>query len=137
MPNYLFLKVNSRPKEYSERFYHMNEAPSIGAVIKDENGVRWRRVATKPQASFDTKVDPYSSKDFVKATNKPGTLGDLWDRAAESSQKRADKDGIDPIQEKFYDDYSKRRKGKKHPDQVRREKAKELKKQGITIEWGD
>ena len=137
MPNYVFVRVDN-PKQSTERFYHMGEAPSIGATLKDENGVEWRRVAVKPQASFDTQADPYSGADFVKATNKKGTIGDLWDRSKEMSLKRRDKEGgRDPVQQKFYDDYAKRRKGKRHPQELKEEGSRRLKQKGISIEWGE
>lgn len=94
----------------------------------------WKRVWTKPQMGVDTvRIDPYSTSDFVKATNKKGTMGDLWDRSAELSKKREEKEGLDPIKEKFFEDYAKKRKGKKHPDQQRRESEATLKKKGIKI----
>lgn len=137
MPNYAFAREDN-PKVTSERFYHMDNAPSIGSIITDEDGVKWKRLAVKPQASFDTKVDPYSGADFVKATNKKGTIGDLWDRSAELGAKRKDKEGgRDPVQQKFYDDYAKRRKGKRHPQELKEEGARRLKQKGITVEWGD
>ncbi len=138
MPTYLFARED-RPDKTSTRFYHMNEVPSIGSLITDEDGVVWRRVATKPQASFDTKADPYSAKDYVKATAKRGTIGDLHDRAAEAAAKRADKEGKegDPVQNAFYENYSKRRKGKKHPQQAREEAAKSLKDRGIRVDFGE
>ena len=117
----------------------MGGAPSIGAVISDANGVKWKRVAVNPQASFDTKMDPYSAKSFAKVTNKKGIIGDLWDRSADARLAREAKEGEgnDPIQKQFFSDYSKRRKGRKHPDQVRGEQTRALKKQGIKIDWGE
>ena len=82
--------------------------------IYEVDGVVHNRVYTIPQASIDTKIDPYSSKDFrekVKAQN----VGDIWDRSKELSEIRKDKDGRDPVQEKYFKDYAKKRKGKKHP----------------------
>jgi hypothetical protein len=42
-------------------------------------------------------------------------MGDLWDRSAELSAKRKDKMGKDPVKEKYFENWSKKRKGKKHP----------------------
>jgi Ni/Co efflux regulator RcnB len=137
MPNYVFAQEGN-PKKVTERFYHMDEAPSIGSLITDPDGTQWRRLAVKPQASFDTHADPYSGADFVKATNKKGTIGDMWDRSAEMGAKRRDKEGgRDPVQQKFYDDYAKRRRGKRHPQELREEGSRRLKQKGITIHWGD
>ena len=137
MPNYAFVSV-SNPKVVTERFYHMDDAPSIGSLITDENGSQWRRLAVNPQASFDTQCDPHSAADFVKATNKRGCVGDLWDRSKEMSLKRADKEGgIDPVKQKFYDRYARKRKGKRHPQEIREAGTRHLKSKGISIEWGD
>lgn len=138
MPNYVFCRED-KPNIVKEEFYHMGEAPPIGAIIEDRDGHKWRRIATKPQAAIDTKTDPYSAKDFVKATNKPGTLGDLYDRAAEASARREDKEGVgcDPIQQKFFDNYAKRRKGNRHPEERRRKALKDLKAKGISVDYGE
>ncbi len=131
MPNYLFQNGN----QIHEVFFHMNDAKVYNGPNGDQPN-QWKRVWTKPQASIDTKVDPYSSKDFVKATNKKGTVGDLWDRSKELSQVRADKDGLDPVRQQYFKNFSKRRHGKKHPEQQRQDSVVELKKAGITVDWG-
>jgi hypothetical protein len=70
----------------------------------------------------------------VKVTNKPGTIGDLWDRSAELSAKRADKNGgIDPVKEQYFKDYSEKRNGQKHQEQIKQEANQKLKNAGITI----
>ncbi len=134
MPEYFF--ENLKTKEIHSEIFHMNESKDYrGPKGKDKKGI-WRRVWTKPQMGVDTvKIDPHSSKDFVKATNKTnGNIGDLWDRSEELSKKRADKEGgRDPIKEKFYENYEKKRKGRKHPDVQRREVVNNLAKKGIRI----
>ncbi len=132
MPIYLF--KNESTGEVHEVVYHMNDDKNYrGPKNTDKEGV-WKRVWIKPQMGVDmVRVDPYSSSDFVKATNKKGTVGDLWDRSAELSAKRAEKEGLDPVKEKFFQDYSAKRHGKKHPEQQRRERDAALKKKGITI----
>lgn len=138
MPIYLF--ENTTTHEVHEVVYHMNETKDYrGPDGKGEPGV-WRRVWVNPQASFDTKVDPFSAKDFVKATanKKGGTMGELWDRAGDLSAARADKVGKDPVKAKYYDQFSKKRRGKQHPQQRREESVEKLKKVGITVhDWGD
>lgn len=138
MPDYAFVNA-SNPKQTSLRFYHMSDVPSVGTTITDpETGVQWRRVFTNPQMGVDTvAIDPFSAKDYVRATGKKGRIGDLWDRSAEMSAKRAEKEGLDPVKEGFYRDYSKKRKGKKHPQQVREEGARRLKAKGISIDFGE
>ena len=50
-----------------------------------------------------------------------GTLGDMMDRSAEMSQKRADEcGGVDPVKESYYKDYAKKRKGTPHPDKLKK-----------------
>ena len=136
MPNYAFVSV-SNPKVVTERFYHMDSAPSIGSTITDKDGSQWRRLAVNPQASFDTQCDPYSASDFVKATNKRDNVGALWDRSAEMSAKRTEKDGKDEVKQQFYDGYARRRRGKRHPQEIREAGTRHLKSKGISIEWGD
>jgi len=137
MPEYLFTNVNN-PKQTCFRFYSMKDAPSVGTVIEDpDTGVKWKRAFTKPQMGVDTvNIDPFSGKDFVKATNKRDSLGALWERSAEMGDRRAAKEGgIDPIKESFYREYSKKRKGKKHPQQAREEAIRKLKTKGVRVEW--
>jgi hypothetical protein len=62
---------------------------------------------------MDTKIDPYSQKQYLDKTRKRGTIGDLWDRAGELSQIRADKDGEDFVKKKFEENGDKLRGGKK------------------------
>lgn len=100
----------------------MNEDHSF--YIKD--GIRYNRIFTIPNSSIDVKYDPYSAADFNKVTggNKKGTIGDLFDRSREFSEKRAGNSGQDSIKEQFYKDYAKERNGKEHPD-VKKRKLKE------------
>lgn len=137
MPEYLFVN-DSKPSETSLRVYHMNEAPSVGTTIVDlDTGIKWKRVFTKPQAAIDTQCDPHSVSDFVKVTNRKDTIGSLWDRSAEMSERRAAKDGKDFVKEGFYDNYAKKRKGRQHPQRMREEGARRLKAKGITVDFGD
>lgn len=89
--------------------------------IYEEDGVVWQRRWTPPQIATDTKLDPYSQKQFIEKTRKSGTVGDLWDRSAEMSQIRADKDGKDFVKEKFDAEQAKIRGGKE-----RKKKFKDL-----------
>ncbi len=134
MPQYAFTREDN-PSVSIELFYHMNDAPSVGKVVTVE-GVKWRRVFTLPQASIDTRVDPYSAKDFAKATNKRGSMGDLWDRSKEMSLKRADKEGTDTVRESYFDNYSKRRRGTVHPERKRAQTVANLAKKGIKVDYG-
>ncbi len=135
MPLYVFVRVDD-PSVTQDFVYSMKTAPSVGKIVTVD-GVKWRRIFTKPQASFDTKCDPYSAKDFSKATNKRGSVGDLWDRSKEMSVKRAEKEGgTDPVRQRYFQEFSKRRKGGKHPEQQREDSKKALAKKGIKVDWG-
>ena len=85
----------------------------------DENGLKWKRVFQVPMASSDSQIDANDPKAFVEATrNKKGTVGDMMDMSRELSEKRASKHGgTDPVKDKFFKEYSEKRKGAKHPDQ--------------------
>jgi len=110
MPAYDF--QNPKTLEIKEVILGMNDEK----VYIDEDGLEWVRLFTAPNPSFDTLVDPYSSKDFLASTaNKKETYGDLLDRSKELSEKRKDKDGRDPVQSKWFKNWSKERGGKKHP----------------------
>lgn len=108
MPYYIFRNPNTN--EFREVFQSMKDEHTFSS-----EGVQWERQFTLPQASMDTKVDIYSPKEFVdKSRNKKGTVGDLWDASAEMSSKREAKNGKDDFKAKYYEDYSKKRRGKKH-----------------------
>lgn len=85
--------------------------------VYSEDGIEFNRIFTIPNPSFDTKINPFSSKEFSsKMGRKKGKLDDMYREAEELSQIRKDKAGKDPIQEKYYSDWSKKRRGKKHPN---------------------
>ena len=117
MPIYIYKSPNG--EEYKEVVQTMAE----DHVYFDSEGLKWKRVFTVPNASIYTSVDPYSSREFVeKTSNKKGTYGDMMDYSQELSHTRAEKNGgIDPVKEKYYKDYSKKRNGAKHFDQMKTE----------------
>ena len=87
-----------------------------------KNGVEWQRVFSAPQIGIQTKIDPFSKRQFVEKTGQSrGSVGDVLDRSAELSQKRKDQTGgIDPLQEKHFSDYARIRHGKRHPSDPKR-----------------
>ena len=91
-------------------------------VYTDDKGVQWKRVFQVPNAAIDSQIDHNSSTAFVDATrNKKGTYGDLLDKSRELSDKRAqERGGTDPLKEKVFKDYSAKRKGAKHPEQMKK-----------------
>lgn len=99
----------------------MKDAPKVSTVVEID-GERWKRVFTIPQASIDTKIDPFSKTQFREKTgNKKGTLGDAWAASAELSEKRAAKNGgVDKVKEKFLSDYKKERRGTSHTHEMAR-----------------
>tara|TARA_R110002020_G_scaffold475906_2_gene714468 strand:+ start:1970 stop:2314 length:345 start_codon:yes stop_codon:yes gene_type:complete len=95
------------------------EQVSVWQSVHEEHvyeieGTEYSRVYTVPQASIDTHIDPYSQKEFREKT-KVENVGDMWDRSKELSEIRAAKEGKDPVKEKYFKDYAKKTKGKKHP----------------------
>ena len=56
------------------------------------DGFELQRIYVNPGVGTDTKLDPFSSKDFIRATGKTkDNIGSLFDRAKEMSLKREDK----------------------------------------------
>lgn len=135
MPLYPF--VNTKTGQTEDVLLGMNDPKVYLGPDGTDDPTLWKRVYTLPQASFDTKVDPHSAKDFVKVTNKRGVVGDLFDRSAELSAKRAEKEGTDPIKSKFYKRFSKKHGGKQHPQQRKEEVQKKLEGIGIKVDYGD
>lgn len=125
MPVYIY--HNTETDEYAEIVQTMNEKHEYFG--EDGTETTWKRVFTIPQASIDAGLDPFSSRAFEESTKaKKGTLGDLLDRSAELSAKRAEiAGGTDPIKQKYYDDYSKKRNGAKHIDSLKNYESKNVK----------
>lgn len=111
MPIYIY--QNPETNETIEVLQSMTEEH----VYVDEKGLEWKRVFVPSQLTTESSIDPWSEKQFVEKTrNSKGNYGDLLDRSAELSSKRADQNGgVDPIKQKYFKDYSKKRGGAKHP----------------------
>jgi len=108
MPLYVFQHPESG--EVVEVVLGMND----DKFYMDEKGTEWNRVFLAPNANIDADIDPFSSKGFVDKTNTKGSMGDLLERSKEMSDKRKDKLGYDPVQQKYFKEYSKKRRGMKH-----------------------
>lgn len=133
-------KKGRKPKQF-EYIQSMKDAP---LTKHPKTGEPVRRVLTGGlgfRMSGD-KIDPFSQKQFRERTDKKGdTLGALWDRSKEWSQMRAEKSGgEDPIEQKYFADYRKRKRGTPHTVELAKnqKKAKEhldkgLEKLGMTI----
>lgn len=105
-------------EEYTEAYFGMNDEKKY----IDEEGTEWKRVYLSSQLSVDAKVDPWDNADFVNKTgNKKGTVGDMLNLSSELSEQRAkESGGVDPLKQKYYDNYSKQRGGAKHVDQMKK-----------------
>lgn len=129
----IYLYQNPKTNEVVEIFQHMNDIHEY-----EKDGIKYKRVWINPQVSIDSlATDPFSSKDFNRITNKKDTIGSLFDRSAELSEKRKEKEGIDKFKEGFYQDYSKKHKGQSHPEQKREKSKKKLDEMGINVNWGE
>lgn len=129
MPLYIYL--NSETQEYVEIFQKMSDVHEYFGENGDET--TWKRVFTIPTASFDSKIDPFKASEFARKTgSKKGTYGDLLDKSAELSQQRADiAGGVDPVKAKYFEDYSKARRGGKHP----LDKKSSFENKNVTIDF--
>ena len=116
MPIYIF--SNPETKELKEVFFHMDDEKKY----IDEQGLEWDRELSSPQLNTQGSIDPWSNNDFVnKTADMKGTVGDLLDKSSELSNQRAQENGgVDPLKKKYYENYSKERKGAKHLDQVKK-----------------
>lgn len=111
----IYLYKNPESGEIIEVVQSMNDVHEY-----EENGVAFERVWTVPQAVIGMKVDPYSKRQFLEKTDKPGNVGDLWDRSEELSHMRAEKNGgVDPVKKAEDEKWSKERGGKKLPKKMK------------------
>lgn len=110
MPTYLY--QNPKTQEIKEVVQGIND---VHEYI--ENDIKWDRIFTVPHAAIDTQIDPFNHNDFVnKTSNKKGTIGNLMDESKALSEKREQATGtVDPVKKKYFQEYSKKRKNKKHP----------------------
>lgn len=106
----IYIFENIKTGETKEVFQNMLDEHTYS-----ENGVKWNRVFFVPQASIDARWDIDSPQDFSnKVASKRGKIGDVWDRSKELSEKRASRDGVDPVKEKYKQEWSKKRNGRKY-----------------------
>jgi len=109
MPIYLYQHPES--KETIEVFQGMNDTHEY----IDADDLKWNRVFTSPNAFVDLESDPFNNTQFIEKTANAGTMGEMWDRSAEMSSKRADaNNGVDPLKKDYYKKYSEDRAGAKH-----------------------
>ena len=130
MPIYIYKHPES--EQYEEVFQGMNDKH----VYFDSDGLEWKRVFTIPNASIDSRIDPNSSKEFIEKTaNKKGSFGDVMDFSKELSQMRSESNGgVDPVKEKYFSDYAKKRNGAKHFDEV---KSKGYESKNVKVDYDE
>lgn len=111
MPIYVY----QNPK--NKKIIEINQSVHDSHEYIDKSGLKWNRIFTSPQLNTDgTLKSDCSEKEFSEYTkNKKGTIGDLWDRSRELSEKRKKIYGKDPVKDNFLKDWSSKRKGKKKP----------------------
>lgn len=126
----IYVFKHPKKEQYREIVQRINEKHEY----IDSQGVAWERVFTAPQVTVDSNFDPFSEAGFAEKTGKKkGTMGDLLDRSRELSDKRAQLNGgVDPVKEKTFEDYSKKRRGLKHPNDPKR--YDKLNKMGVKID---
>ncbi len=128
MPQYQFL--NEETGEVVEVFQKMNEPH-----IYEKDGTKYLRLFASSQLSENTRINPYDSQDFIKKTrNKVGNLGQIMDESAALSKIREDREGVDPVKQKYYENYAKERRGQEHKDVVTKRIREKAAKVGITVE---
>jgi hypothetical protein len=117
MPLYIYKKESTG--EYREILQGMNDIHEYFGEGGEEEG--WKRVFLAPNTNIDTQINPHSEKEFRERTaSKKGTVGDMLDYSKEMSLKRAESNGgVDPVKEKYFNDYSKKRNGAKHFEQLK------------------
>ena len=118
MPEYLY----QHPETY--------EVKSVFQKVNDEHvyvvdNIKWNRIFTSPQLNTVGTIDPFNKNQFIdKTANTKGNYGDLLDRSRELSEQRKEQRGHDSVLNKYFDDYSKDRKGSRHPNDTRGTKKK-------------
>lgn len=95
--------------------------PSDAYHAQKKNGKTFKRVYETPRISIDSRVG-VSRSEFERATtNKKGlTVGQMEELSKEMSERRAEKEGVDIVKEKYYETYEKDT-GTKHQSVVKRQ----------------
>lgn len=120
MPSYEF--ENLKTQEIQDFYFSLDNYPKLGE-IREIEGQQWKRIMSiAPYGSVDGKsTDPFNQQKFIEKTaNSKGSVGDVMDRAKEMSEARKAKLGYDPVQNKYFDDWTKKRSGKTHPADTRK-----------------
>lgn len=100
---------------YTKEIIEINQAIDQEHIYIDKHSVKWNRIFTTPEINTNGSIKAdFSSKQFSEFTKKTkGSIGDLWDRSRELSEKREKIYGKDPVKEKYKKDWSKKRKNRR------------------------
>lgn len=120
-------------------YYNPDNESEIVDVVQSMNdehtffkdGKKWNRKFYAPMASIDSDIDPNNREEFARRAAKYSTIGDLADKSRELSEKRKAKEGFDPVEKKFFKDYSASRKGARHP----LDKAQKIETKFATVDF--
>lgn len=123
MPLYVYKHPNK--EDYIEVVQSMNEKH----IYVDDSGLEWERVWINPQLNTDANINPFDNNHFVNKTgNMKVSYGDMLDYSKELSEKRKSMHGgTDPVQQKYFKEYSKQRNGAKHNDELKQNLSKNKK----------
>jgi len=118
MPVYIY--KHPQKNEYIEVVQSMQDKHTY----TDNEGLQWQRVWTNPQLNCDSNINPFSNSDFISKTgNMKGSYGDMLDYSKELSEKRKSMHGgADPVQQKYFKEYSENRNGAKHVNELKQRK---------------
>ena len=115
MPIYIY----KHPSE--EKYVEIVQSMNDEHVHFDEDGLQWKRVWSNPQLNCESNIDPFDNVSFIEKTGKmKGSFGDVQDYSKElSEQRKKMNNGVDPVQKKYFENYSKKRKGAKHSSELK------------------
>ena len=115
MPTYIY--KHPTKELYKEVIQSMNDEH----VYFDDDNLEWKRVWVNPQLNTESSIDPFNNNAFIEKTgNMKGSYGDLVNYSKELSEKRKSvHGGVDPVQQKYFKDYSSKRNGAKHIDEMK------------------
>ena len=110
----IYIYQHPETEEVVELFQGMNDQHEHFS----EDGTKWNRIYSVPSVTRGSQTDPFSQDQFVEKTKGNVTVGDMWDHAAEMSEKRKDMEGYDPIKKKAREEYQEKYKGKAIPKEL-------------------
>jgi len=111
MPQYLY----QHPK--NKKIIELVQSVHDKHEYIDSNDLKWNRIYTVPELNTEGSLKANcTAREFHDYTGrKKGTMGDLFDRSQELSDKRKKIYGEDPVKKDYLKSWKKKRKNKKHP----------------------